>query len=64
MDFQHLSYFIEVVRHASFSKAAQILHITQPTLSKIIKNLEDELEVILFNRTTRYIQLTDDGEIF
>lgn len=58
-----MSYFIEVVRQASFSKAAQILHISQPTLSKIIKNLEDELGVILFNRSTRHIQLTDDGEI-
>ncbi|CAN7594696.1 LysR family transcriptional regulator [Paenibacillus sp. LjRoot56] len=64
MDFQHMSYFIEVVRHASISKAAQTLHITQPTLSKIIKNLEDELGVILFNRSTRHIQLTDDGDIF
>jgi DNA-binding transcriptional LysR family regulator len=64
MDFQHLSYFIEVVRQASFSKAAQTLHISQPTLSKIIKNLEDELGVILFNRSTRHIQLTDDGDIF
>jgi DNA-binding transcriptional LysR family regulator len=64
LDFQHLSYFIEVVRQASFSKAAQALHISQPTLSKIIKNLEDELGVILFNRSTRHIQLTDDGDIF
>ncbi|OAS22098.1 LysR family transcriptional regulator [Paenibacillus oryzisoli] len=64
MDLQHLSYFTEVVRQESFSKAAQTLHISQPTLSKIIKHLEDELGVTLLNRSTRHIQLTADGDIF
>jgi DNA-binding transcriptional LysR family regulator len=63
MEFQQLRYFAEVAKQLSFSKAAQSLHGSQPTLSKAIKSLEDELGVVLFNRTTRHIQLTDDGEV-
>lgn len=63
MDFQHLRYFVEVAKQQGFSKAAQVLHSSQPSISKAIKSLEDELGVILFNRTTRHLQLTDDGEV-
>ncbi len=63
MDMRQLSYFLEISRHGSFSKASQSLHLSQPTLSKTIKNLEEELGVLLFNRSTRHIRLTDAGEI-
>lgn len=63
MDVRQLNYFLEVAQHLSFSKAAEALHLTQPTLSKMVKSLEDELGVILFDRTTKHMQLTDAGEI-
>ena len=62
MDVRSLSYFLEVAKQNSFSKASQTLHVTQPTLSKMIKNLEDELGVTLFDRSTRRVQLTEAGE--
>lgn len=46
----------------SISNAADALHVTQPTLSRQIKELEDELDTILFHRGRREIQLTDDGQ--
>lgn len=63
VDIRQLSYFMEVARQMSFSKAAQKLNLTQPTLSKMVKNLEDELQVTLFERTTKHVQLTDAGII-
>lgn len=61
MDVHHLIYFMEVARHRNFTKAAQALHISQPSISKMIKVLEEELGVPLFARTTRQIELTDAG---
>ena len=62
MDIRHLTYFIEVAHHRSFTKAAQALHITQPSISKMIKLLEEELDVILFYRSAKQIELTDAGK--
>ncbi|GLX66441.1 cidABC operon transcriptional activator CidR [Paenibacillus glycanilyticus] len=63
MDIRHLQYFVEAARFQSFTKAAQSLYITQPTISKMIKNLEEELGVVLFERTGKRIKLTDAGSI-
>lgn len=63
MDIRQLSYFIEVAKHKSFTKAAQALHVTQPTLSKMVKNLEQEMDVSLFDRSARKVRLTDAGEV-
>jgi DNA-binding transcriptional LysR family regulator len=63
MDIRQLGYFSEVARQASFSKASKKLHLSQPTLSKVIKNLEEELGVTLFDRSTRRMHLTHAGEI-
>jgi DNA-binding transcriptional LysR family regulator len=62
MDVRHLTYFIEVARHRSFTKAARSLHITQPSISKMIKILEDELGTTLFYRSAKQIELTDAGK--
>lgn len=62
MDIRHLEYFSEVARHRSFTKAAQVLHVTQPTISKMIKTLEEELGITLFSRSAKQIELTDAGE--
>lgn len=62
MDIKHLQYFIEVTKSKSFSRAADHLFITQPTISKMIKNLESELGVVLFDRSRKQVTLTDAGE--
>ncbi|WP_274361794.1 LysR family transcriptional regulator [Paenibacillus thermotolerans] len=62
MDIRQLTYFIEVARFLSFTKAAEHLHITQPTLSKMIKTMEEELGVALFDRSGKHVELTDAGE--
>lgn len=63
MDIRQLSYFIEVAKQMSFSKAAEQLRVSQPSLSKMVKNLEDELGAVLFDRTTKKMQLTDAGKV-
>ncbi|MCS7459607.1 LysR substrate-binding domain-containing protein [Paenibacillus doosanensis] len=63
MDMRHLQYFLEVARWKSFTKAAQSLYITQPTISKMVKNLEEELGVVLFDRIGKRIELTDAGTV-
>ncbi|NIK67201.1 LysR family transcriptional regulator [Paenibacillus sp. BK720] len=63
MDIRHLQYFVEAARFQSFTKAAHSLYITQPTISKMIKNLEEELGVVLFERVGKKIVLTDAGSI-
>lgn len=62
MNIHHLEYFLEVIRQGSFSKAASTLHITQPSISKMVQSLEDELGVILINRNTKPLELTDAGQ--
>ncbi|HEM4275699.1 LysR family transcriptional regulator [Streptococcus suis] len=62
MDIRVLTYFIAIVQTGSISNAAQRLHITQPTLSRQIKELEQELDTILFYRGSREIQLTEAGQ--
>lgn len=64
MDIKHLRYFIEVARQKSFSRAAETLHVSQSAISKMIKDLETELGLFLFNRNSKQIQLTESGESF
>ena len=61
MDIRHLLYFVEVAKQESFTKAADALYLTQPTISKMVKSLEDELGVTLIRRSTKHIELTDAG---
>src|SRR5579859_4041063 len=63
MDLRALRYFIEVVRHRNFTRAAEILHVTQPTLSKMIRQLEDELQSELLVRGSRGVSTTDIGQL-
>ncbi|WP_010283780.1 LysR family transcriptional regulator [Bacillus timonensis] len=63
MELKDLRYFMEVVDHGSFTKAAVNTFVSQPTLSKSIKKLETDLKVELFERSTRKLILTDAGEI-
>ena len=63
LDIKHLQYFIQVTHFKSFTKAAEHLFITQPTISKMIKNLEIELGVELFDRSRKQLTLTDAGRV-
>ena len=56
-----LRYFLTVAREQNITKAAELLHITQPTLSRQLAALEKELQVPLFNRESKKIRLTDEG---
>lgn len=64
MDFRILRYFLTVAKEQSFTKAAEQLHITQPTLSRQLAALEEELGVELLVRSGRHITLTDQGILF
>lgn len=61
MEIRTLRYFLAVAREENMTRAAQILHVTQPTLSKQLKSLEDELGKKLFTRHSFSIQLTEEG---
>ena len=64
MELRHLRYFVAVAAHGSFNRASQTLHLTQPALSRQVKDLEDELGVPLFERGKNSVKLTDAGERF
>ena len=63
MNIRQLEYFLEVSKQESFSKAAAILHVSQPSISEMIKNLEDELGTPLLYRGAKRLELTDAGQI-
>ncbi|WP_432664129.1 selenium metabolism-associated LysR family transcriptional regulator [Wukongibacter baidiensis] len=63
MDFRQLETFVSVVKLKSFSKAAESLYLTQPTVSNHISNLEKELNTVLVNRTNKNITLTNAGSL-
>ena len=61
MELRILRYFLMVTKEQSFTKAAEQLHITQPTLSRQMAALEEELGIVLFIRKGKNITLTDEG---
>lgn len=61
MEIRILRYFLAVAREENMTRAAETLHVTQPTLSKQLKSLEEELGKKLFTRHSFSIQLTDEG---
>ncbi|MBK4736508.1 LysR substrate-binding domain-containing protein [Noviherbaspirillum pedocola] len=63
MDIRSLRYFIETARLASFTGAAEALHVTQSTISKMVRQLEDEIGTPLLARDGRKLTLTDTGAI-
>jgi len=63
MDFRRLETFVRIAKHQSFTKAAEELYLTQPTLSGHIQALEERMGVILFNRCGKQVTLTDAGRI-
>ncbi|MYM66441.1 LysR family transcriptional regulator [Pseudoduganella sp. FT55W] len=63
MDIRALRYFVAVVDQQSFSRAAETLHVTQPTVSKMIQQLEQTLDLTLLERTGKRFTLTDAGNV-
>ncbi|GAB3959626.1 transcriptional regulator CynR [Spirosoma harenae] len=64
MELRQLNYFLKAKELLNFTEAARVLHISQSTLSQQIKQLEDELNVPLFNRIGKRIILTEAGKLF
>ncbi len=64
MNTVQLECFMAVAEHLNFSKASQVLKLTQPAVSHQIQTLEEELEVKLFVRTSRSVSLTQEGMLF
>lgn len=63
MDFRQLQTFIYIVRYKSFSKVAEKLFLTQPTITSHIQSLEKELGMVLLNRSSKEITMTQGGQI-
>lgn len=63
MDIRTMQYYLAVVREGTISAAAQALHVAQPSLSRQMKELEDELGTTLFVRGNRKITLTEEGMV-
>lgn len=63
MDIRTMQYYLAVVREGTISAAAEALHVAQPSLSRQMKDLEEELGVSLFERGNRKITLTEEGMV-
>ncbi len=63
MNIMHLKYAIEVAKTGSINKAAETLFVAQPNISRAIKELENQLEIIIFTRNTKGMVLTPEGEL-
>ena len=64
MELRHLRYFVSVAEAENVSRAALKLHVSQPALSRQIRDLEDELGFLLLQRTAKSVRLTDAGRVF
>ena len=64
MEFRQLQYVIQIAKEKNFSRAAEKLHIAQPSLSQQLSKLEKEIGVLLFRRTTNSVELTHAGSCF
>jgi LysR family hydrogen peroxide-inducible transcriptional activator len=64
MEFRQLLYVVQIATEKSFSRAADKLHIAQPSLSQQIAKLEKEIGVVLFHRNSSSVELTQAGTLF
>ena len=64
MELRHLRYFVAVAEELSFTKAARKLRLAQPSLTRQVRNLEDEIGVRLLDRANNRVALTEEGRLF
>lgn len=64
MELRHLRYFVAVAEKENISQAAKILHVSQPALSRQMRDLEEELGISLFKRGGKFVRLTEAGNVF
>src|SRR5213075_2447397 len=64
MELRHLRYFVAVAEELNFTRAATKLHLAQPSLTRQVHNLEEELGVRLLDRTKNQVSLTEEGKSF
>src|SRR5205085_4474847 len=64
MELRHLRYFIAVAQEENVSRAALKLHVSQPALSRQIRDLEEELGFALLERSAKSVKLTEAGRVF
>ena len=64
MELRHLRYFVAVAENLNFTKAAARLHLAQPSLTRQVHNLEEEIGVRLLNRSKSQVALTEEGRSF
>jgi len=64
MELRHLRYFVAVAENLNFTRAAAKLHLSQPSLTRQIHNLEEEIGVLLLNRSRSQVALTEEGRAF
>ncbi|MBQ9210819.1 MAG: LysR family transcriptional regulator [Clostridia bacterium] len=64
MNILHLKYVVSIAENGSINKAAEELHVAQPNLSRVIKDMESNLGIVFFRRTSKGMLLTPDGERF
>ena len=64
MELRHLRYFVAVAEALSFTKAAEKLRLAQPSLTRQVRNLEDEIGVRLLDRANNRVALTEEGRAF
>ena len=64
MNILHLKYVVCIAENGSINKAAEELHVAQPNLSRVVREMENELGIQFFRRSSRGMMLTPDGELF
>lgn len=64
MNILHLKYVVCIAETGSINKAAEELHVAQPNLSRVVREMETDLGICFFRRSSRGMLLTPDGELF
>jgi DNA-binding transcriptional LysR family regulator len=64
MELHHMRYFVGVAENLSFTRAAEHLHVSQPSLTRHVHNLEEEIGVRLLDRSNNHVSLTEEGRAF